>query len=298
MGTKYGVRLVSDSAYLRSKSEISLYLCSMKNIIIVLALSVCVTVAAQKQNFTAEKNGIKLTGVENPKTFLDAKLSYNDTALFIEPIFNSFRRREVIDTGKTIFNFIVDKYQLGAQTPDADQRLCANSAKGQHIHFILDNQAYQASYVPDITTSLKPGHHVLLAFLSRSYHESIKTKTAHVLVEFDAGKKGVDQFNEKSPHLFFSRPKGDYVGKKETAKVLLDFYLINCTLAEKGYKVRATINGSEFMLYHWEPYYIEGLPIGESKIKLELLDKNDKLVLCPFNSTERTIKLLEEPAAK
>ena len=271
----------------------------MKNSITVLSLlAISIIAHAQKQNYTAEKNGIKVTGVENPKTFLDAKINFNDTALFIEPIMNSYRRREVIDTGKTTFTFNVDKYQLGAQTPDADQKLCANSAKGQHIHFILDNQAYQASYSPDITTNLKPGHHVLLAFLSRSYHESIKTKTAHVLFEFDAGKKGVDQFNEKNPHLFFSRPKGDYVGKKETSKVLLDFYIINCTLSEKGYKVRATINGAEFILYHWEPYYIEGLPLGENKIKLELLDKNNKLVLCPFNATERTIKLLEEPAAK
>jgi hypothetical protein len=119
-----------------------------------------------------------------------------------------------------------------------------------------------------------------------------------VLREFDAGRKTVDQFNEKAPHIFYSRPKGEYVGKKETGKILLDFYLVNCNLSAKGYKVLATIDGNEFTLTQWEPYYIEGLSLGEHKIKLELVDKNNKPVISPYNGTERTIKLLEEPAAK
>lgn len=244
---------------------------------------------AQTPNYTAEKGGVKLTGVDNPKTFLDAKLTLDN---------GIFAGKEVLDTGKTEFKFKVENYTLGAQTPDADQKLCANSAKGQHIHFILDNQPYVASYAPDISASLKPGHHVLLAFLSRSYHESLKAKSAFVIKEFDAGKKGIDQFDAKAPQIFYSRPKGEYVGKKETQKVLLDFYLINCELSEKGYKVKATINGTEFILTKWEPYFMEGLALGENKVKLELIDKNAKLVPCAYNGVERTFKLVEEPAAK
>ena len=244
---------------------------------------------AQTPNFTAQKNGIKISGFENPKTFLDAKLdlvAYNPDLV------------KVLDTGKTSFEFKVENYTLGAQTPDADMLMCANSAKGQHIHFILDNQPYQASYSTDITANLKPGHHVLLAFLSRSYHESLKSKSAYTVKEFDVAKKGVDQFDANAPHIFYSRPKAEYVGKKETQKILLDFYLINCQLSDKGYKVKATINGADFILTNWEPYFIEGLPMGETKIKLELLDKDNKVVASPYNGTERTIKLLEEPAAK
>ena len=244
---------------------------------------------AQKPNFTAEDKGVKLTGTDNPSTFLDAKLEL-DPALFAD--------KEMLDTGATTFKFKVDKYTLGAQTPDAGTLMCANSAKGQHIHFILDNQPYQASYSPEISASLKPGHHVLLAFLSRSYHESIKSKTAFIIKDFDVAKKSPDQFDEKAPHIFFSRPKGDYVGEKETKKVLLDFYLVNCTLSEKGYKVKATIDEATFTLTKWEPYFIEGLALGEHKIKLELLDKNNKAVQTEFNGTTRTIKLLAEPAAK
>jgi hypothetical protein len=244
---------------------------------------------AQTANYTVETNGIKLTGYENPKTFLNARLSIDQ---------KMFDGTNMIKPGVDTFHFKVENYQLGAQTPDAGTLICANSAKGQHIHFILDNQPYVASYSPNVVAHLKPGHHVLLAFLSRSYHESIKAKSAYIIKEFDAGQKSPDQFDVHAPHIFFSRPKGEYIGKKETQKVLLDFYLVNCTLSDKGYKVRATINGTQFIITKWEPYFIEGLPLGESKIKLELLDKNDKPVDTAYNGTERTIKLLEEPAAK
>lgn len=203
-----------------------------------------------------------------------------------------------IPAGKDTFDFEVKNYSLGAQTPDAAQKLCANSSKGQHIHFILDNAPYYASYSPQIVREVGAGHHVLLAFLSRSYHESLKHKKAYVLKEFNTGADATDNFNEKAPHLFFSRPKGEYIGENETKKIMLDFYLVNCKLSENGYKVRATINGTPFMLTTWQPYIIEGLPLGTNKIKLELLNKAGKPVDSPYNGTERTFKLITEPSAK
>jgi len=260
----------------------------MKKILYSITLGLLtISAGAQTANYTAEDKGIKVTGYDNPSTFLDAKLE------LVNP-----KAGAALDTGKYNFQFKVDNYTLGAQTPDAGTLMCANSAKGQHIHFILDNQPYQASYSPEIGASLKPGHHVLLAFLSRSYHESLKAKGAYILTEFDVAGKATDNFNEKAPHLFFSRPKGEYVGEKETKKVLLDFYLVNCTLSEKGYKVKATIDGASFMLTKWEPYFIEGLALGEHTVKLELLDAANKVVQTEYNGTERKIKLLAEPAAK
>jgi hypothetical protein len=142
---------------------------------------------------------------------------------------------------------------------------------------------------------MKPGHHVLLAFLSRSYHESLKHKNSYILEEFNVGPAAKNDFDPKAPHIFLSRPKGEYVGAQETANVMLDFYLVNCDLSPTGYKVRATINGTEFMLTKWEPYLIEGLPMGESKVKLELLDKTGALVKSPFNGKERSFTLKTEP---
>jgi len=90
--------------------------------------------------------------------------------------------------------------------------------------------------------------------------------------------------------LFYSRPKGTYTGA-DTERILLDFYLINNTLSHEGNRVRATINDEEFFIYEWSPYIINGLPKGETIIKLELLDNQNNLIENPFNPTTRTIIL-------
>src|ERR1019366_8281957 len=102
-------------------------------------------------------------------------------------------------------------------------------------------------------------------------------------------------FNAKAPHVFLSRPKGEYLGDQETKRVMLDFYLVNCDLSVNGYKVRATINGTAFTFAKWAPYMIQGLPLGDNKVKLELIDKNGALVKSPFNGMERTFSLKTEP---
>lgn len=247
-------------------------------------LIAAVNLALQTDTTAMEKNGLKVYPAPTSTDYPDAEINLTSTSV-----------TDPLPEGKDTFKFDVKNYTLGAQTPDADQKLCANSAKGQHIHFIWDNAPYVASYNTAIPQDVKPGHHVLLAFLSRSYHESIKHKKAYLLKEFNSGAGAEDNFNEKAPHLFASRPKGEYVGEKEVKKVMLDFYLLNCELSPKGYKVRATINGTEFILTKWQPYIIEGLPLGQNKIKLELLDRKNQPVASPYNGTERTITLKVEP---
>ena len=93
--------------------------------------------------------------------------------------------------------------------------------------------------------------------------------------------------------MFYSRPKGTYTGAA-TEKVMLDFFLLNTDISPSGNKVRATINGEEFMITEWAPYQIEGLPMGVTTVKLELLDASGNLVDSPFNPVERTVTLAEE----
>ncbi|MEM7658171.1 MAG: hypothetical protein AAF399_18740 [Bacteroidota bacterium] len=193
------------------------------------------------------------------------------------------------------FEFAVAGYELGAQT-DAPLEL-ANSGKGQHIHFIVDNGPYSAHYDPAFATDklAEPGNHVVLAFLSRSYHESVKNladPASFVLTQIQTGEGEVEQADFSAPHLFYSRPKGTYKGA-DTENLLLDFFLLNADLAPDGYKVRATINGEKFLLTQWVPYVVEGLPKGEATFKLELLDAENNPVPGPFNVVERTVMLEE-----
>jgi hypothetical protein len=104
----------------------------------------------------------------------------------------------------------------------------------------------------------------------------------------------MDEFDNSAPHMFYSRPKGEYVGEN-AKKVMLDFYLINTDLEDRGYLVRASINGVSFDLDTWQPFFIEGLQEGENTITLELLDSEGELVPSPFNPVERTISVKYTP---
>lgn len=197
---------------------------------------------------------------------------------------------EVKNVGEYEFNFSVANYSLAEQTPMAEMRDCANSKKGQHIHYILNNSPYEAHYEPTFKGELMEGNNVVLAFLSRSYHESIKNGSAFVLKNFQIGEV-VDQFDATAEHLFYSRPKGTYEGE-DTKKILLDFYLVNSKLASDGNKVKVNIDEHEFMLDSWEPYFVEGLSKGKHSFRIRLVDNDGTLVAGPFNdSGSREIEL-------
>ena len=213
------------------------------------------------QAYTPRDYGTDLVFEKNGITVYEASVSneYGDASLkLLSPI--------VPPKGPTQFEFEVQNYDLGAQTEDAGERNCANSGKGQHIHFILNNQPYKAHYESAFEEEVPEGTNVLLAFLSRSYHESIKTTAAHEVVKYGKGGQELDE-----PMLFYSRPKGSYAAN-DGNKLLLDFYLRNVSLGAEGNKVRATIDGEEFILPKWCPYFVEGLSVGDHTFRLELID--------------------------
>ena len=216
------------------------------------------------------KSEITITKVLGSPEYPNAKISLDEPTI-------------VDDDYEFIFN--VSDYELGIQTlTDFDYNL-ANSGKGQHIHFIVNNGPYSAHYENIFSKKLKDSSNVILAFLSRSYHESVKNKNAFVLTQ--VGENNIDLNNE---FLFYSRPKGTYKGI-DTEKLLLDFYLVNSEISANGNKVRATIQDKEFIIEEWAQYYIEGLPKGEIKIKLELIDASGDLIESPFNPSNRTVIL-------
>ena len=213
---------------------------------------------------------ISITKVEGSAPYLNSSLSLEEIK---------------IDENDYTFSFYVSDYTLGMQTlKDFDYQL-ANPAKGQHIHFIVNNGPYSAHYEDTFIKQFEDSSNVILAFLSRSYHESVKNSNAYILTQ--VGENEIDLNKE---FLFYSRPKGTYKGV-DTEKLLLDFYLVNTNLSSSGNKVKATIQDTEFIIEEWAPYYIEGLPKGEIKIKLELIDASGNLIDSPFNPSKRTVIL-------
>ena len=204
---------------------------------------------------------------------------------------SSIEIKDITNVGENfMFSFDINNYDLGAQTKKEFDYNLANSELGQHIHFIVNNGPYSAHYVDNFETKLTADNSVILAFLSRSYHESVKNPNAYILTQI-GDTNNVDLENE---FIFYSRPKGTYKGS-DTEKLLLDFYLVNTDLDPEGNKVKISIRQNDkthdFLVDEWTPFYIEGLEKGEVSITLELLNNDGELIETPFNPTSRTVVL-------
>jgi hypothetical protein len=217
--------------------------------------------------------------------------------------FTSLEDGDVLDDNNVSVVVDVENYELGIQTETPRAKEIANSAKGQHVHIILDNDPYFADYetgVPFDIGVLDEGPHTLVVFPSRSYHESVKSKNSVDIVNFYVGKKeGEFMLDESKPTVIYSRPKGKYEGK-DAEKIMLDFYIINIKPSD-GYQVKYTIRKNEpdavehsITMKEWKPAFVTGLTSGEYIITLQLLDKDGNLVEGPFNNTQRAVTVVAE----
>lgn len=200
-----------------------------------------------------------------------------------------------------------DNFETGVQTDTKRADSLANSEKGQHFHLILDNKPYMANYSagePFDLGTLEPGVHTLVAFASRSYHESVKGpgayafpaayKTYDFVNFYVTEKSGEPMLNTDDPAVLYSRPKGTYSGE-DADRILLDFYLHNVELSPDGYKVRYRISSKKSgnqvskTFTEWRPAYLTGATPGTYEIDLQLLGKDGKVVPGPTNNdTTRT----------
>lgn len=232
---------------------------------------------------TATVAAITINPVGNSPEFQNASLGIKDIKATLQGT----------DSVTVTISYDVKNYELKSQTSDATGKGCNNSKDGQHIHFILDNAPYAALYEPTHTFTIPVNStHYVMSFLSRSYHESLKNKEAAVLLHFsvDAQGKLTKLDNPAAPMIFYSRPKGDYLGD-DTKKVLLDFYVYNGTLSSDSLQVKATINETDFTIAQWQSYFIENAPMGDMDVTLSLVDKNGNPLQGEHTMVSRKIKL-------
>jgi hypothetical protein len=249
----------------------------------------CLTVFACKNETTETTQQQTTQEVTMPDVTLTA---YDASTEFPDAKLKGFTYAD----GKFKYAYDSKTYELGQQTEDAPTKMCANSAQGQHIHFIVNNDPYKAFYTAEFENKMEDGEYNLLSFLSRSYHESIKNGTAYLAkkVTFKGGKLTASE-DIKEPMLFYSRPKGTYTGD-ETKKVMLDFFIVNTELAEAGNQVKVTVNGEEFTtVSEWKPYFLENLPMGTNTVTLELIDAAGKTIGSPVS---REFDLMEVAPAQ
>lgn len=259
----------------------------MQKITLLLLMATLIFTSCQKKADTTEE-----TTEESTETM--AEMQYTLTPFASSYEFpNADLKTMTYKDGVISYDF--SGYELKQQTPDAAQKMCANSSDGSHIHLIVNTQPYAAKYDAKFNYDIPDGDQYILSFLSRSYHESIKNGKAFIAQKVNVANKSITSAEDVTqPMLFYSRPKGTYVGEANTKKVMLDFFLVNADLGP-NYKVKAMINNEEHFIDKWQPYYIEGLPMGENIITLTLIDADGNKVDTPLNPVSRKFTLEADP---
>ncbi|MCH2045544.1 MAG: hypothetical protein MK212_15615 [Saprospiraceae bacterium] len=186
----------------------------------------------------------------------------------------------------------IHHFPLGAPTPNADDCLSQITKKGNHLRLNMNNKKIVLKTDLNFSYVLDDGKHQLFALLAKSYHESFKGDYKAIAKDIEVHNgQIVRSTNIQNPLIIYSAPVGLFKNE-DTKKILLDFYLMNTSIEEGGNQVRLKVNQEEFLLHKWEPYYIEGLGMGEHFIQLELLDDMGRLVYGPI---QQKIILTEEP---
>ena len=186
---------------------------------------------------------------------------------------------------------------------------------GNHVHLILDNRPYKRIDDPkapiklkdlDPSYALAEGHHVLVAFPSRSTHESVKPIGKAVplaVTTFWVGKKGQGAAKATDPMFIFSRPKGANDGPPPAEGILVDFYLSNVELGEGKHSISATLSGPgaekgvQVSIKEWAPFRIKNVRDGAYDLKMTLLGPDGKPVPGAWNDTARQFTVNTKAAA-
>lgn len=192
--------------------------------------------------------------------------------------------------------------EIKAEPSEAELTLNTNSFKEgkNHLTFSVNGVSdYNISYLANnyslsqfssdvFEMEFLYGNNVFLAFLTDRNNIAIKSNKGSVLKNAVVGDME-NMFDMNQPHLFYYLPQASGV------EPILDFYLVNTTLAENGNKVKVTINQTEFIINKWAAYQISELPKPENTIRIQLIDKEGNLIEGPFNdSGERSFSLINK----
>jgi hypothetical protein len=182
--------------------------------------------------------------------------------------------------------FIVQGKTLGTKTEGAENFEGRKSELGTYLHVLLNDSIHIRNSYRLIPYTLPDGSYKMLAFISRSYDESVKLPSASYAKYFEV-KSGrtVKSTSLDAAVLCLNSPYGTY-SKDEADNILLDFYLYKTVIGKNGNRVSVNIdNQKNFLIEDWKAYYIKGLGLGEHSISLELQNSLGQVIYGPVNET-------------
>jgi len=146
----------------------------------------------------------------------------------------------------------------------------------------------------DIAKKLKKGKIVVSAIALNSFNESIKSESAidtkylDYMEHQEADGSLVSRLKE--PYVLYNQPVGKYF---QGEPVLLDFFLVNTSIAPNGNKVELYIDDKFIAtLNHWIPYQIQNLELGLHKVKVVLVNANGMPYETPFLPQEAVVEII------
>ncbi len=232
----------------------------------------------------------KITETAPPQLIQDLQAEFEDNQPQVK-IFGP-KPNEVLNDSS-----VAVRFQVKDLTIFKNERL----GLGPHLEVLLDNQPSRDVYdlsQPLVLENLSPGTHTLRAIAARPWHESFKNDGAYAQVTFHVFTK-TDENNPdpSAPLLTYVHPQGTYGAEP----ILLDFFLTNAPLhlvAQEDakdeiadWRIRVTVNGSDFVLDQWQPLYLKGFQPGTNWIKLEYIDEQGNPVNNLYSNTARLITL-------
>jgi len=221
------------------------------------------------------KNGV--LGAESNKDKNTKKQTPNENLQLLPAVINAKETAyKDLELGPFLYDagelkYIVMGATLGTKTAGAEQTGLQVSGNGLYLHIVLNDSIHFMESNRLIPKVIADGTYNMTAFVSRSWHESVKNGKAFVARKIDI-KSGrtVRSFPLDESMLIYGVPIGTYIGK-EVEKVLLDFYLYNTSIGQGGNRVRVLIDGKhEFFVDKWQAYYIQGLGLGNHSVEMEL----------------------------
>lgn len=240
----------------------------------------------EKHTETEEPKQDSLPKVEAPKVS-------SDEAVIIEPVVDD----EIVMLENKGIKLTEIKADINSNISIELQTKQFKEGKNQLVYDVKGIDDYQIATIENNYTlnyfnqnifdkEFLYGNNVVLSFLTHPNKISVKTNKANVLKNVVIGDME-SLFNMKQPHLFY------YLPLENTTEPILDFYLVNTSIAKDGNKVKVMINdNAEFLLEKWAAYKISGLSKAENTIRIQLLDNSGNLIEGPFNdSGERLINI-------
>ncbi len=260
-----------------------------------LILAICITScdrssATAIDSSTTIPTNLKLATTDGPLS----EVNTPDAIVKLAPTLEKYQPQVQILSPKADEVLADDRVTVKLQVNDLPIFKDPELGLGNHLHVILDKQTYQGVYdlsQPLVFKNLAAGTHSLRVFASRPWHESFKNEGAYAQTTFHVLTKTAENNpNPQQPLLTYSRPTGIYSAEP----IMLDYYLSNTPshlVAKKGdsgladWRIRATVNGQQFILDRWAPIYLQGFKLGKNWVKLELVDNLGNPIPNVYNDT-------------